>query len=159
MNKKGENILIYLKEKGAPWRFEQLNSQLKPKDKYPLVELKDRSLYDLIPGKIYVINMETMEIVAIYKNQRELWKNLNPNSYELEGLSLGQQRNILDNRIGRYFNLVKPGGISTELGNYYFCKHPDYLAGGTIKASGFFAVNTLTGLAKYPGGVILKLGW
>jgi hypothetical protein len=77
----------------------------------------------------------------------------------LEGLSLGQQRNILDNRIGRYFNLVKPGGISTELGNYYFCKHPDYLAGGTIKASGFFAVNTLTGLAKYPGGVILKLGW
>jgi hypothetical protein len=69
MNKKGENILIYLKEKGAPWRFEQLNSQLKPKDKYPLVELKDRSLYDLIPGKIYVINMETLEIEAIYKNQ------------------------------------------------------------------------------------------
>jgi hypothetical protein len=42
---------------------------LKPKDKYPLVELKDRSLYDLIPGKIYVINMETLEIEAIYKNQ------------------------------------------------------------------------------------------
>jgi hypothetical protein len=45
----------------------------------------------------------------------------------LEGLSLGQQRNILDNRIGRYFNLVKPGGISTELGNYYFCKHPEFV--------------------------------
>ncbi len=27
MNKKGENILIYLKEKGAPWKFDQLNSQ------------------------------------------------------------------------------------------------------------------------------------
>lgn len=77
--------------------------------------------------------------------------NLNPNSgvADLEKLSLNQQRNFLDNRIGRYFNLVKPGGISTELGNFYFCKHPDYLPGLTKKASGFFAVDTLTGLAKY----------
>ena len=77
--------------------------------------------------------------------------NLNPNSgvADLENLSLNQQRNFLDNRIGRYFNLVKPGGISTELGNFYFCKHPDYLPGLTKKASGFFAVDTLTGLAKY----------
>lgn len=52
--------------------------------------------------------------------------NLNPNLgvADLEKLSLTQQRNFLDNRIGRYFNLVKPGGISTELGNFYFCKHP-----------------------------------
>lgn len=110
--------VIYLKEKGVSFRFEQLNSQLKPKDKYSLVELKDRSLYDLIPGKIYAINMETLEVFGIYKNQRELWKNLNPNSVDLDDKSLGQQRNFLDNRIGRYFNLVKPGGISTELGNF-----------------------------------------
>ena len=52
--------------------------------------------------------------------------NLNPDSgpKDLEKLSLSQQRNYLDNRIGRYFNLVKPGGISTELGNFYICKHP-----------------------------------
>jgi hypothetical protein len=81
--------------------------------------------------------METLKVVGIYKNKRELWNNLNPNSVELEGLSLGQQRSFLDNRIGRYFNLVKPGGISTELGNYSFCKHPYYFAGGTKKASGF----------------------
>lgn len=99
--------------------------------------------------KIYIINMETLEVLGIYRNQRELWKNLNPNSVDLDELSLGQQRNFLDNRIGRYFNLVKPGGISTELGNFYFCKHPDYLPGLTKKASGFFAVDTLTGLAKY----------
>lgn len=148
-NKKGENILIYLKEKGVSWRFKQLNSQLKPKDKYPLIELPDRSLYDLIPGKIYAINMETLEVQGIYKNQRELWNNLNPNSGELKLLSPGQQRYFLDNRIGRYFNLVKPGGISTELGDFYFCKHPDYLPGGTKKASGLFAVDTFTGLAKY----------
>ena len=70
MNEKGENILIYLKEKGAPWRFEQLNSQLKPKDKYPLIELNDRSLHDLIPGKIYAINMETLNVFGTYNNQR-----------------------------------------------------------------------------------------
>jgi hypothetical protein len=71
-NDQGENLVIYLKEKGVSFRFEQLNSQLKPKDKYSLVELKDRSLYDLIPGKIYAINMETLEVFGIYKNQREL---------------------------------------------------------------------------------------
>nr|YP_009663718.1 hypothetical protein [Dactylella tenuis]QCW06855.1 hypothetical protein [Dactylella tenuis] len=90
-----------------------------------------------------------MEIVNAYKNQRDLWNNLNPNSVELEKLSLGQQRSFLDNRIGRYFNVVKPGDIKTELGNFYFCKHPDYLPGLAVKASGLFAVNTLTGLAKY----------
>jgi hypothetical protein len=45
---------------------------LKSKDRYLLVELKDRSLYDLIPGKIYIINMETLEVFGIYRNQREL---------------------------------------------------------------------------------------
>lgn len=150
-NGKGEDIVIYLKEKGVPVRYEQINSQLKPKDKYSLVELKDKSLYDLKPGEIYVINIETLEVFGVYKNQRELWMNLNPNSgvADLEKLSLNQQRNFLDNRIGRYFNLVKPGGISTELGYFYLCKHPDYLPGLTKKASGFFSVDTLTGLAKY----------
>ena len=62
----------YLKEKGVPIRYEQINSQLKPKDKYYLVELKDKSLYDLKPGKIYAINIETLEVFGIYKNQREL---------------------------------------------------------------------------------------
>ena len=112
-NDKGENIVIYLKEKGVPIRYEQINSQLKPKDKYPLIVLKDKSLYDLKPGKLYVIRKENLGIFGIYKNQRELWTNLNPKSAvaDLEKLPLTQQRNFLDNRIGRYFNLVKPGGI------------------------------------------------
>lgn len=147
----GEKYVIYLKEKGTSFRFVQISSQLKPKDRYSLVELKDKSLYDLIPGKLYAINIDTFEVFGVYKNQRELWMNLNPNSglTDLEKLSLKQQRNYLDNRIGRYFNLVKPGGISTELGNFYICKHPDYLPGLTKQASGLFAVNTLTGLAEY----------
>lgn len=130
-NDKGENIAIYLKEKGVPFRYEQINSQLKPKDKYSLIELKNKSLYDLKPGVIYAINTENLEVYGVYKNQRELWMNLNPKSGldGLEKLSLMQQRNYLDNRIGRYFNLVKSGGISTELGNFYICRHPDYLPG------------------------------
>lgn len=81
------------------------------------------------------MHTETLEVVGTYKNQRELWKNLNPRpgTEDFDKLSLGQQRNFLDNRIGRYFIplysgiivVVKPGGISTELGNFYFCKHPD----------------------------------
>lgn len=53
--------------------------------------------------------------------------NLNPNSgiTDFEKLPLKQPRNFIDNRIGRYFNLVKPG--INELGYFYFCKHPDYL--------------------------------
>ena len=150
-NDQGKKLVIYLKGKGVPSKFEQLNSQLKPKNKYPFVELKDRSLYDLIIGKIYAIKLETLEVFGIYKNPRELWNKLNPKSggAELDQLSLGQQRSFLDNIIGRYFNRVKPNGISTELGKFYFCKHPDYLSGLTKKALGLFAVDTFTGLAKY----------
>lgn len=148
---KEEKSVIYLKEKGVPFRYEQINSQLKPKDKYSLIELKNKSLYDLKPGEVYAINTENFEVFGVYKNQRELWMNLNPKSgaADLEKLSLDRQRSYLDNRIGRYFNLVKPGGISTELGNFYVCRHPDYLPGLTKKALGLFAVNTLTGLTQY----------
>jgi hypothetical protein len=59
------------------------------------------------------------------------------------------QHRFNDNRVGKYFNVAKPGGIKTEKGNFYFCKHPDYLPGLATTASGFFAVNTLTGLATY----------
>jgi hypothetical protein len=66
----------------------------------------------------------------------------------LEHLSLESQRSYLDNRVGRYFNVAKPGGVKTELGSFYTCIHPDYLPGLTKKASGF-SVNTITGLATY----------
>lgn len=150
INDKSEKIIVYLKEKGVSFRSELLESQMKPRDKYSLLELKDKSLYDLIPGKIYAINVSTLEIFGIYKNQRDLWKNLNPNyNEELENLTLNKQRSFLDNRIGRYFNIKKPGGVKTELGNFYICKHPDYLPGLTKKASGLFAVDIYTGLAVY----------
>ena len=82
IDEEDKSIVIYLKEKGVPWRFEPLSSQLKPKDKYPLINLKDKSLYELTPGKIFVYDAVTFEIKGIYNNQRELWKNLNPNDKE-----------------------------------------------------------------------------
>lgn len=46
-------------------------------------------------------------------------------------------------------NLAKPGGVSTELGNFYFCRHPEFLPGKTKVASGFFGVNVNTGVVEY----------
>lgn len=46
-------------------------------------------------------------------------------------------------------NLAKPGGIPTELGNFYLCRHPKYLPGLNKAASGFFAINMNTGVAEY----------
>lgn len=58
--KDGEEITIYLKEKGVSFRTEQVSSQLYPKSRYPLLNLKNRQLYNLIPGKIYAINIDTL---------------------------------------------------------------------------------------------------
>jgi hypothetical protein len=39
-----------------------------------------------------------------------------------------QQHDFLNNRVGRYINIEKPKGIQTEVGSFYFVRHPDYLA-------------------------------
>jgi len=146
----GKITTVYLKEKGTPFRTENISSQLSVKKLYPLVELKNRTLYDLIPGKIHVISVDTLEDFATFTSQRELWKSLNPSSLkEYDSLTATKQHQFNDNRVGKYFNVAKPGGIPTESGNFYFCKHPDYLPGLAKTASGFFAVNTLTGVATY----------
>jgi hypothetical protein len=44
-NKDGKEIVIYLKEKGVPFRWEQISTQKYPKSRYPLLNLKNRSLY------------------------------------------------------------------------------------------------------------------
>ncbi len=146
----GKISTIYLKEKGIPFRYETISFQISAKKLYPLIVLKNRTLYDLIPGKIHVICVNTLEDFARFTSQRELWKALNPNSLkDYDNLTATMQHRFNDNRVGKYFNVAKPGGIKTEKGNFYFCKHPDYLPGLATTASGFFAVNTLTGLATY----------
>lgn len=77
-SKDGKEVVIYLTEKGVPFRAggtEQISTQLSPKTKYPLLRhLKNRTLYDvLIPGKIHVIAVDTLKDFGTYNNQRELW--------------------------------------------------------------------------------------
>lgn len=66
-------------EKGAPVRTKAFSSQLGPKDIYSKVELVNRTLYDLIPGRIHAIDVNTLRDFGNYANKRELWTSLNPN--------------------------------------------------------------------------------
>lgn len=77
--------------------------------------------------------------------------SLNPNLSEFSCLdTLTKQRAFLDNRISRHINIAKPGEIATELGNFYFCRHPYFFLPYMSKiASGFFGVNIKTGLVEY----------
>lgn len=92
-----------------------ISSQLYPKILYPKVELINRTVYDLIPGIIHAIDVNTNKDLGNYANQGELWLTLNPkSSYEFNSLpTLAKQRNFLDSIIGRYLNVAKPDGIST----------------------------------------------
>lgn len=48
-------------------------------------------------------------------------------------------------------NMARPGGNPTELGCFYFCRHPDHLAGLAKVAEALFAIDTVTGLCTlYP---------
>lgn len=72
IKKQVKKITIYLVEKGAQVRTKAFSSQLAPKDLYPQVELIGRTLYDLTPGKIHVIDINTLKDFGVYLNQREL---------------------------------------------------------------------------------------
>ena len=100
----GKKITVYIIEKGGNFRNQVLNSQLGPKHLYSEVKLLKRSLYDLMPGRLYAIDVNTLEDFGNYANQRELWTCLNPNSLgefnQLE--TLAKQRSYLDNRISIY---------------------------------------------------------
>jgi len=60
---------------------------------------------------------------------------------------LDKQHKYLSNRVSIYLNVFRPNGNTTELGNFYFCRHPEHCL--VKSASGLFAVDTITGLAKY----------
>lgn len=146
----GKEIHGYLREAGVYLRTELINQQLAPKDKYPLVELSGRTLYDLIPGKLHAIAIESLIDYGVYSNERDLWTNLNPSTItELSTMKGKKFKQYLNNRVGRYINIARPGGNPTERGNFYFCRHPEYLAGFVKVAEGIFAVNIETAICTY----------
>lgn len=150
MTIKGETVQGYLREKGVPLRTEPLLSQLTPKGKLPTVELTDRTLYDLIPGKLHAISVDTLQDFGLYDNERDLWLSLNPGDKSvLEGLKGKDGKNYLNNRVGRYMNVSRPEGNLTELGNFHFCRHPDFLAGMAKSATALYSIHMVTGLCTY----------
>jgi hypothetical protein len=148
----GKEVHGYLREFGQPLRTEPLIQQLSPKNKLPAVQLLNRTLFDLIPGNIYAITTDTLSDFGIYNNERDLWTSLNPSNVEkLSNMGGAESKNYLNNRVGRYMNLERPDGNPTELGNFYFCRHPEYLAGLAKVAEALFAINVITGLCTlYP---------
>lgn len=148
----GKEIHGYLRETGVSLRTEYINQQLLPKDKYPLVELSGRTLYDLIPGKLHAITTDSLKdyCEAVYDNELDLWTSLNPSTVEELSAMKGKEiKQYLNNRVGRYMNIARPEGNSTERGNFFFCRHPDYLAGLAKVAEGIFAVNIVTSICTY----------
>ena len=55
-----------------------------PKNKYSPVVLSGRTLYNLIPGNIYAIDVETLNDFdfGVYNNEGNLWNFINPSCVE-----------------------------------------------------------------------------
>lgn len=68
----GLNLSGYVQEIGAPIRTQPVAMQLKPNQKYPLVELDGRTLYDLTPGLIHVVDPVTLKDVYTFESEAEL---------------------------------------------------------------------------------------
>ncbi|KAJ3112554.1 hypothetical protein HK100_002298, partial [Physocladia obscura] len=105
------------------------------------VELIGRTLYDLTPGKLHVVDIKTLEDVYTFDSEKDLWLTLNPSRIsEYESLNKREQYQYLGSRVTIYINLLRKDGNVTESGSYYFCRHPDILTKFKILASPFFAV-------------------
>lgn len=145
-----------LREDGVPLRTEAISSQMSPsplfflikKGKTDELQLSGRTLRDLIPGKLPAVSVDSLEDFGVYDNERHLWTTLNPSSVEeLYNMGSKQGKIYLNNRVGRYRNIQRNN--PTELGNFYYCRYPDFLAGLAKVAEGLFAINVFTGLCVY----------
>lgn len=140
----------YLQEVGSPVRTIPVATQLKPKHKLPAITLVDRTLHDLKPGMIHVIDVNTLKDVYTFDSEKELWLTLNPSKVEeYEVLSTKEQYRYLSSRVSIYVNLLRENGNPTELGTFHFCRHPDHLTKFKILATPFFAVSLVTGVCTW----------
>lgn len=135
---------------GNPLRNAPLKRQLPTKGLYPLLELKGRTLYDLKPGYVHIINMGTLEDVATYNSQEARCRRLNP-SKDFDKLSDAKRIKAFHDRLGKFINLAKPN--SNELGTFYYARHPNWVLGktpGSYKAWGtYYLINLNTGLCHF----------
>lgn len=72
MEFEGVTVPGYLRETGVPLRTEPITQQLSPKGRLATVQLVDRTLYDLLPGKLYAVTTDTLEDYGVYSSERDL---------------------------------------------------------------------------------------
>ncbi len=139
----------YLHQLGAPWRDTLSQGQLTPKQKWPTLDIPNIDLRELTPGKVYAINVDTMETQS-FTSLRDMWLQLNPSKMDsFNNLTGDKQHEIISNHVGRYINVARPEGTSTDLGNFYFARHPDYLPNMAKSATSLYRVDVDTGLATW----------
>lgn len=92
--------------------------------------MKGRTLFDLKPGLSYVIDpITTNTIYGPFESRLELFKKLYPNKWDkVNNLNNKQSliRNFIANNITSVINLAVPGGIISELGQFWYCCNPDH---------------------------------
>nr|YP_007475441.1 hypothetical protein H888_mgp04 [Microbotryum cf. violaceum BFL-2013]AGE14654.1 hypothetical protein [Microbotryum cf. violaceum BFL-2013] len=71
-----QEIHGYLREDGAPLRTVPLHTQLAPKLTKEIVDLRSRTLYDLVPGKLHAVEVDSLKDFGLYDNERHLWTSL-----------------------------------------------------------------------------------
>lgn len=62
-------------------------------------------------------------------------------------MSSSKQHEFLTNNVGRYLNVLRPGGNETELGNFYYARNPNFLPGNAKSATPLYRISVDTGLA------------
>ena len=141
----GIKVHGYLREVGEPLRTEPLLKAVHVKNKLPSVDLVNRTLYDLVPGKLHAIHTDTLEDYGLFDNERHLYTTLNPSvADKINSMTSAQSKQYLNGRVGAYINVVREN--KTELGIFYFCRHPDFLAGLAKSIEAIFVVNVITGV-------------
>lgn len=79
-----------------------------------------------------------------------MWLHLNPSKVDAFNLLSGdKQHELISNHVSRYINVTRPGGTSTDSGNYYFARHPEYLPNMSKSASSLYRIDVDTGLATW----------
>lgn len=72
-NFEGQVVDGFLRQVGNTWRTELLHNQKSPQLKWPQLDLIDRTLYDLEPGKLHAISVDTLANYGRpYDNERDL---------------------------------------------------------------------------------------
>jgi hypothetical protein len=67
-----QEIHGFLREVGKPLRETELAGQISPRLRFSTVTLGNRTLYDLVPGMLHAVSVDSLEDYGLYVNERDL---------------------------------------------------------------------------------------